>query len=250
MNTQALLSISNLSLTSPVNNRSILEHISYQVNPGDFVVILGGNGSGKSSLLKTITQHYTPSSGSIMLENKNINTLSVHKQAQDIAVVTQDTGDSLFYGFTVAENCLMYESIHTTNPLQIAQMQERQFYETYLASFSVDLANKMDTYIESLSGGQRQTLALALCLRHHPKLLLLDEHTSALDPKTAHHVMQKTYDCVISRHITCLMTTHDLNEALIYGNRLLALKAGKIVFQADKEEKKNLTRIQLLEYCY
>lgn len=250
MDKKVLLSISNISLAAKDTNKIILSDISYQVCSGDFVIILGGNGSGKSSLLKTLTQTYKQSDGSISFEDKRLCDLSSKQRARDIAIVAQDSNDSLFHGFTVIENCLMYDSINKNNYFKISQTQERLYYKNYLLPFSVDLANNLDTNIERLSGGQRQTLVLALCLQHNPKLLLLDEHTSALDPKAAQVVMTKTYETVVAKKITCIMTTHDLDEALLYGNRLIALKNGKIIFVAEKNQKQILTKKDLMAYCY
>ncbi|MFH1831635.1 MAG: ATP-binding cassette domain-containing protein [bacterium] len=260
-NKQALLTLSQVSLNLGIGGRVILEDISYTVYPGDFVIILGGNGSGKSSLLKIINKMYTQTQGDILLEEKNIANISGDMFTQQVSTVTQDTQDNLFYGFTVFENGLMYELIHennthvqsllsVSNVFKISKSQERAFYTQYLATFCPELAGKLDTDVARLSGGQRQSLALALCLRHKPKLLLLDEHTSALDPKTAQVIMQKTHDYITAHAVTCIMTTHDLDEALRYGNRLVALKAGKIVFMADEKEKQRLTKEQLLHFCY
>ena len=250
MDTNHLLQIEHLQIKLPAMDRAILQNIHYTINPGDFVVVLGGNGSGKSSLIKAINRTYPISSGKILFQQKPIANYSQADFAKQVITLTQDTSHSLFNDLTVLENCLLWELRHESVSLRYATLTQRQFFHDYLAAFNAQLPEKLDTTCSRLSGGEKQALILALCLRHPPTLLLLDEHTSALDPKTGHYIMGRTHAELIQHHITCVMTTHDLDDAMAYGNRLLALKEGKIVYQADGEQKQQLKRSDLLTFCY
>ncbi len=247
---EPLLQIKNIGLHIPAVERWILQDINYSVYPGDIVIILGSNGSGKSSLVKLIDGTYQRTKGSVYFEGKPLSHLSCANRAKNIITLTQDMQSSLFLDMTVLDNCLLAELPHQNVSLKIETKKERLFFTDYLKRFNPKLSQKLDTTVDRLSGGEKQSLALALCLRHPPKLLLLDEHTSALDPKTATAIMQRTYDEIREHHITCLLTTHNLEIAMQYGNRLLALKDGKIVLTAEQEEKTKLSRQDLLTLCY
>jgi putative tryptophan/tyrosine transport system ATP-binding protein len=247
---KSLLQIKHLSLHIPAVERWILKDIDYTIYPGDIIIVLGGNGSGKSSLVKAIDGSYRCTKGKISLNEQPIAQLSSAERAKKIITLTQDMHGSLFLGMTVLENCLLAELRHHTVSLKIASQSERTFFTAYLKQFNPKLSHKLDTQVERLSGGEKQSLALALCLFQPPQLLLLDEHTSALDPKTAASIMQHTYSEIQKHKITCLLTTHNLEMALQYGNRLLALKEGSIVLTADHAEKETLTKQDLLERCY
>jgi putative ABC transport system ATP-binding protein len=246
----ALLDIKHISLHIPAVDRWILSDINYNVYPGDMIIVLGSNGSGKSSLVKIIDGTYQATKGKIFLDNLPLTTLSNAERAKKITTLTQDMHGSLFLGMTVLENCLLAELRHHTVSLKITSRSERVFFIDYLKQFNTKLSHKLDTKVERLSGGEKQSLALALCLFQPPQLLLLDEHTSALDPKTATSIMQHTHDEIQKHKITCLLTTHNLEIALHYGNRLLALKDGKVVLTADNEDKAKLTKQDLLARCY
>jgi putative ABC transport system ATP-binding protein len=248
--TTPLLQIKNISLHIPAVERWILKDINYTIHPGDIIIVLGGNGSGKSSLVKAIDGSYRCTKGKILLENKSISQLNRAEHARKIITLTQDMHGSLFLGMTVLENCLLAELRHHNVSLKIASQIERTFFTDYLKRFNPRLSHKLDTQVNRLSGGEKQSLALALCLFQPPQLLLLDEHTSALDPKTAESIMQHTYDEIQKHKITCLLTTHNLEIALQYGNRLLALKEGSVVLMADHAEKEKLTKQDLLARCY
>jgi putative tryptophan/tyrosine transport system ATP-binding protein len=238
---KVLMTLSNVSFIAS-SQKSILQDICYTVYEGDFVVILGSNGSGKSSLLKLINKTYATQKGEILC--------APHFDVSKIMTLMQDVSDNLFSDFTVLENCLIYESLINPRYMRIGSKKERSFYSDYLSRFLSNFSDKLDNLVTSLSGGQRQALALALALRHHPPLLLLDEHTSALDPKTAHSLMELTSREIGQQKITSLMTTHNIEHALFYGNRLIALNEGRIVFSIDGEEKKKLTKNDILAYCY
>lgn len=235
-----LLDVKNLSLKIPGLDKPILNNINYQVAKGDFVIILGSNGSGKSSLLKLIDHRYQPTSGKILTE----------KSKSDVITLTQNTNESLFGSLTLLENYLLVKQRHESKLFAIASKQEREFFANYLIEFNPNLSTKLDQIVDRLSGGEKQALALALSVLYPPKILLLDEHTSALDPKSGQDLMALTHKIATAHHITCMLTTHDLDIALQYGNRILALRHGEVYKMIEGEEKKRLTQKDLLEVCY
>jgi putative ABC transport system ATP-binding protein len=231
----SILQLNNLALT--LGGKPILQDINYQVDEHDFIILLGSNGSGKSSLLKLLHQHYQPTSGTI--------TYTVNHR---IAVLTQNPSDSLFPTLTVYENYLLAKQQHL---LAITHhMTERVFLTNYLIAYNPQLCHKLDLPVNYLSGGEKQALALALCLLQPPTLLLLDEHTSALDPNTSAQIMQLTQTMLTKHHITCILTTHDLAIALNYGNRLLVLREGKIDKSFAEPEKAKLNKQELMKTYY
>lgn len=221
-------------------DRKIINHFSTKIYPGDFVVILGGNGSGKSTLLKLINRTYPLSSGEIFFKNKSIATYGIKALKKEIVTITQFIADSLFVDLTVVENALLIDE-------EKADLLELPHY---LSQFNPTLSKALKTRIKNLSGGEQQILAFALYLRHQPDLLLLDEHTSALDPKKSDNVMAITHQFIQQKKITCLMTTHNLNYAISYGNRLIAIRDGELAYEADAVKKSKLTANDLLQFCY
>jgi putative ABC transport system ATP-binding protein len=239
----SLLTFKQLTLTHPALERPILKNINYTITAGDCVVVLGANGSGKSSLLKLIDGRYKTNDGSILLQNKNILALSTHARAHTVHTLTQNASDNLFFKLTVLENYQLLQKRQTTQTSDFSLAD-------YLRDFNPNLANKLTVLVGRLSGGEQQALALALAVLYPPQILLLDEHTSALDPKTAEHLMALTARIISERHITALLTTHNVNHALQYGNRILALKEGEIYDCIETADKKNLTAEDLLARCY
>lgn len=245
-----LLDIQQVSLTLSGMDKSILSNISYSVYPGDFIVVLGSNGSGKSSLLKLIDQRYALSSGKINLDEKSITEYPIKKYSHLVKTLTQDPHDSLFPDLTVLENYLIIKQLHDSHLFTMGQRSENTFFSEYLNPFNVALSLKLDQVVEKLSGGEKQALALALTMLYPPRILLLDEHTSALDPKSAGNIMALTKEMVSTHHMTCILTTHDLSEAQLYGNRILALKNGEVYQTIEQDEKEKLTQDHLLLSCY
>lgn len=242
----SLLTLSHLSFTLPKLQKSILKDLSYTLAANDFVILLGSNGSGKSSLLKILTQQYSPSHGQIYFQGKNLKLLSRDAFSKKIAVLTQNPDDSLFCGLTIYENYLLANNAN----IKISNRQQRMQFKDYLKAYNPKLAQKLDDNVAKLSGGEKQALALALCFLNPPTLLLLDEHTSALDPKTSKTIMELTANKIKEHQITCILTTHDLDIALNYGNRILMLQEGEIHKQIESAEKAKLTHEKLVKHYY
>lgn len=237
-----LVKFEHVNLHYPALERPILKDINYTVQKGDCVVVLGANGSGKSSLLKLLDGRYKMTSGKILLHDKDIHTLSTRARAHYIHTLTQNAQDNLFLNLTIFENYQLMLKRHGCDPIDSLAV--------YLRSFNPNLSYKLDVLVARLSGGEQQALALALAVLYPPEILLLDEHTSALDPKTAEHLMALTARIIHERHITALLTTHNVNHALTYGDRILALKEGAVHDCIESEDKKNLSAEALLARCY
>jgi putative ABC transport system ATP-binding protein len=245
-----LIQFSHVDFTLP-NGTNIVNEISFEIKPLDFLILLGSNGSGKSSLIKLMNREYTPSGGEILLEGSPIQKISHQKLSSQVITLTQFVRDSLFLDLTVEENALLIEESYCQLSEQIfSKASFKKSLSHYLKPFNEKLSHSLYTPLSRLSGGEQQILAFALYLKHPPKLLLLDEHTSALDPKTGKMIMEFTHKIIQEKHLTCVMTTHNLDYALEYGNRLLAINHGKIVYDGNFEDKKAMTREKLLEKCY
>lgn len=244
------LSFKNVSLFIKGNTNPILHNITYSINEHDFVMVLGSNGSGKSSLLKLLIKQYLPSEGKILLLDKPLEKYKEIDLYSDVKILTQNVTDSLFNTLTILENYLILSYQKSFKAFKINSRLERNFLSNYLKNFNNKLITKLDQPIQYLSGGEKQTLALALTMLIPPRLLLLDEHTAALDPKTARNLMQLTNDTVKKYQITCLLTTHNVNEALQYGNKILALNNGNIHQTFAEKEKSMLQPQDILSLCY
>jgi putative ABC transport system ATP-binding protein len=241
-----ILRINDVFLQFAGSNRPALQKINYQIHQGDFVILLGSNGSGKSTLLKLLHRQYQPGQGEIYFHDKPIRQHHYHQFSRQVAVLNQNVADSLFTSLTVYENYLLMNQQHT---LRSRHQEGKTFLQNYLQDFNPNLSGKVDLTINQLSGGEKQALALALCLLEPPSLLLLDEHTSALDPKTSEQIMQLTQKMITQHNMTCILTTHDLDIALRYGNRILMLNDGSILNMFDKDEKGRLSKDKLVR-CY
>jgi putative ABC transport system ATP-binding protein len=247
---QSLLELKEIELKFKGVEQPILNSISYSVQEGDFVIILGSNGSGKSSLLKLLDRRYETNKGKILIENKSIKHYSNSYFHNTVKTLTQNCPESLFEGLTVLENYLLVKQKQEPHLLSLSTKTERQYFADYVKAFNPNLPAKLDQIVDQLSGGEKQALALALTVIYPPKILLLDEHTSALDPKSAAIIMELTHKIVKKYNITCLLTTHDLPQARQYGNRILVLKEGQIHHRIESEEKAQLTEAELLAMCY
>lgn len=245
---EALINIQNVELKLGTLPKPILHNINYKIYDGDFIILLGSNGSGKSSLLKIINRLYRATKGSVMLDGADIQTHTNREFYRRVITLTQNCKDSLFGSLTVLENCIMAKQRYATDLFSIGiNSCERKFFAEYLRSFNTNLAYKFNVVASSLSGGEQQALALALSVLYKPQILLLDEHTSALDPRTAKHLMEVTDRFIQENRITCILTTHNLDIALHYGNRILALQNGEVINKFEHNGKQNLKEQDLLE---
>lgn len=247
---KSLLEIDNAVKTINNDNQelNILDGINLSINPQDFIVVLGTNGAGKSTLLDAITGAKTLSSGKILLNGDDITSTNLAKRSRYISRVYQDPKLGTSPRMTVAENLLLAKRRGLPRRLRLRRLNDHM---KEFASFTKDLPtldNRLNTFTDKLSGGQRQTLSFLMAIIQKPELLLLDEHTAALDPQTSQELMELTNKVIIEKKLTCLMVTHNLTEAVKYGNRLIVLKKGKIVLDLDNEAKSKLKEQDLLEY--
>lgn len=229
------------------DERIILNNVSLTLNSGDFVTIVGGNGAGKSTLFNTVTGTHFLNSGQVFLKDENVIGYGEEKRAKYLGRVFQDPKMGTAPRMTVAENLLLAERRGQKRTLRPRKLNERkEFFKALCGKVGNGLEDQLDTPTGHLSGGQRQALSLLMATIQRPELLLLDEHTAALDPKTSKNIMALTNDLVKENNLTCMMITHQMEDALKYGNRLLLLKKGEIVKDLDQIEKAKLTLSDLL----
>ena len=229
-------------------SRPALDRIELRVEPGDFVVLIGGNGAGKSTLLNTIAGAVTPDQGSLAIAGRDITRLAPHKRAGLVTRVFQDPMIGTAAAMTIEENLAIAERrgrAHRARPLLTDK--RRAQYRAWLEELGLGLESRLGTSVALLSGGQRQALSLLMAVISQPTLLLLDEHTAALDPRTADRVMQATLRAVTERQLTTLMVTHNMNQAIGTGNRLIMMDAGRICYDVRGAEKSALTPEALVE---
>ena len=246
-----MLNLENISLTfnpGTVNEKKALEGLSLHLNKGDFVTILGSNGAGKSTLFNTIAGTYLPDTGKITLDGKEITKQPDYKRSKDIGRLFQDPLKGTAPNMTIEENlALAYlrASKHTF-PLSRVSRAERELFRDKLALLKMGLEDRMKQPVGLLSGGQRQALTLLMATLVTPKLLLLDEHTAALDPATAEVVLDLTKRIVAENDLTCLMITHNLQSSLDLGNRTIMMAGGRILLDIAGSEREGLTPDDLL----
>lgn len=247
-----MLKLTNISKTfnpGTVNEKKALAGIDLQLAPGDFVTILGSNGAGKSTLFGAIAGSFVVDSGSIYLDGVNITNLPDYKRSKFIGRLFQDPLKGTAPSMTIEENlalAYMRASSHTS-PFSTISRRDRAEFREKLAMLGLGLEDRMDHPVGLLSGGQRQALTLLMATLVTPKLLLLDEHTAALDPATAEKVLELTRKIVAENHITCLMITHNIPSALSLGNRTIMMNNGEIVLELSGQERENMTTEQLLK---
>lgn len=246
-----MLKLENICLTfnpGTVNEKKALENLNLHLDKGDFVTILGSNGAGKSTLFNTIAGTYLPDSGSVYLDGKDITKLPDYKRSKEIGRLFQDPLKGTAPNMTIEENlALAYlRANHAKSPFSMLSKSDRVEFREKLAMLNLGLEGRMDQPVGLLSGGQRQALTLLMATLVTPKILLLDEHTAALDPGTAEIVLELTKKIVSENGITCLMITHNLASALALGNRTLMMANGHIVLDLKNEQRQGLTPDDLL----
>ncbi|MDO5154078.1 MAG: ABC transporter ATP-binding protein [Eubacteriales bacterium] len=230
-----------------VNEKVALQCLSLEMKEGDFVTVIGGNGAGKSTMLNAIAGVFGVDSGSICIDGVDVTNLPEYKRAQYIGRVFQDPMMGTAATMQIEENLALAARRGKTRTLRAGITKaDRELYREQLKILDLGLENRMTAKVGLLSGGQRQALTLLMATLQRPKLLLLDEHTAALDPKTAAKVLDATQRIVEKDNLTTLMITHNMRDAIAYGNRLVMMYEGHVVVDVAGEEKKNLTVEHLL----
>ena len=247
-----MLKLENICLTfnpGTVNEKKALENLNLQLEAGDFVTILGSNGAGKSTLFNTIAGTYLPDSGKVILNGKDITKQPDYKRSKDIGRLFQDPLKGTAPNMTIEENlALAYlRANHAKSPFSMVSKADRLEFRDRLSMLNLGLEDRMNQPVGLLSGGQRQALTLLMATLVTPKILLLDEHTAALDPGTAEVVLELTKKIVAENHITCLMITHNLASSLALGNRTIMMADGHIVLDLKNEQRQGLTPDDLLK---
>ena len=245
-----MLEIKGLSKTfnaGTVNAKLALNDLDLTLNDGDFVTVIGGNGAGKSTLLNAICGVFRPDSGTIEIDGIDITDMPDYKRAKYFGRVFQDPMKGTAPDMEIAENLAIAARRGTKRKCKWGIAKgERSIYREKLAELDLGLEDRLSSKVGLLSGGQRQAVTLLMATLKAPKLLLLDEHTAALDPKTAAKVLEITEKLVEENKLTTLMITHNMRDAIRYGNRLIMMNNGKIVVDISGENKKNLTVEDLL----
>ena len=243
-----MLKIEHISKTfnpGTVNEKQAIRDLSLNLEKGDFATIIGSNGAGKSTLFNAICGDFLTDSGVIMLDGQDITFMPQHVRAKTIGRLYQDPMRGTAPGMTIEENLAL--AAGKGGWLSHVSRQEKERFHEELKLLDIGLEKRMTQPVGLLSGGQRQALTLLMATMNPPKLLLLDEHTAALDPKTARKVLELTEEMVNEQHLTALMVTHNMKDALRMCNRLVMMHDGKIIFDVEGEEKKKLTVSDLLE---
>lgn len=231
-----------------INEKKALNGVSLHLNPGDFVTIIGGNGAGKSTLMNAITGVWPVDNGSIILDGANITGLPEYKRAKFIGRVFQDPMMGTAPDMEIIENlALAYRRGKGRTLKWGVTAKEKEFFKERLSILGLGLEDRLTAKVGLLSGGQRQALTLLMASLQIPKLLLLDEHTAALDPATAAKVLQISDEIITADNLTAMMITHNMQDAINHGNRLIMMHEGKIILDIQGEEKKNLTVENLLQ---
>jgi len=230
-----------------VNEKVALNGLNLHLQPGDFVTVIGGNGAGKSTMLNSVAGVYGVDAGKILIDGVDVTHLQEYKRAKYIGRVFQDPMMGTAATMQIEENLAL--AARRGKPRLLGPgitKAERETYREKLKILGLGLEDRMTAKVGLLSGGQRQALTLLMATLQQPKLLLLDEHTAALDPKTAAKVLEVTERIVTTNNLTTLMITHNMRDAIAYGNRLVMMYNGRIVVDVSGEEKKKLTVEQLL----
>ena len=246
-----MLEIKNVYKTfnaGTVNEKVALKGLDLTLEDGDFVTVIGGNGAGKSTMLNAVAGVWPVDMGKIIIDGKDVTRLSEHQRAKYIGRVFQDPMMGTAATMQIDENLALAarRGLARTLKIGITKKEHDEYYEL-LKTLDLGLENRMTSKVGLLSGGQRQAVTLLMATLVTPKLLLLDEHTAALDPATAEKVLDLTKKIVAENHITCLMITHNMHDALTLGNRTLMMDHGRIVLDVADEERAHMTVDGLLQ---
>ena len=245
-----MLEIKNICKTfniGTINEKVALNNLSLTLNDGDFVTVIGGNGAGKSTMLNAISGVWKVDEGSILIDGIDVTAMSEHKRARFLGRVFQDPMLGTAADMSIQENMALALRRGNRRGLSwgITEKEKVQFKEA-LKTLDLGLEDRVTSKVGLLSGGQRQAVTLLMATLKQPKLLLLDEHTAALDPKTAAKVLELSEKIINEQHLTALMVTHNMKDAIRYGNRLIMMHEGHVIFDVSGEEKKSLTVEELV----
>ena len=232
-----------------INEKKAVEDLSLTLASGDFVTIIGGNGAGKSTLFNAVAGVFYVDEGRVILDGEDMTFLPEYKRSNHLGRLFQDPLKGTAPHMTIEENlALAYlRSVRTRSPFGTVSKKDREYFRERLAALGLGLEDRLKSPVGLLSGGQRQALTLLMATLVTPKLLLLDEHTAALDPSTAEKVLELTRSIVAENNITCMMITHNMKDAIAHGNRLVMMYEGHIIYDVAGEEKKKLHVSDLLE---
>lgn len=231
-----------------VNEKTALDKVSFHLKKGEFVTIIGSNGAGKSSFLNAIAGNFPTDSGAVIIGDRDVTNFPQHKRAKFISRVYQDPMSGTAASMTIEENLVMALRRGEKRRLKLAiKNKDRDYFREELKKLGLGLENRLTTKVSLLSGGQRQALTLLMATFKEPELLLLDEHTAALDPKTATKVLQLTCDVTEETNLTTLMITHNLDQALNVGHRTIMMHDGRIILDIEGEIRKKVTIADLLQ---
>lgn len=246
-----MISIKNVSKTfnkGTVNEKRALDNLNFEINDGDFITVIGGNGAGKSTMLNAIAGVFPVDCGKVEIDGVNVTRDPEFKRAKYIGRVFQDPMKGTAAGMQIEENLsLAYRRGKTRGLGWQVHAQEREIYKRELARLGLGLEERLSDKVGLLSGGQRQAVTLLMATLKRPKLLLLDEHTAALDPATAATVLRLTREIVEGEKLTALMVTHNMKDAIAIGNRLIMMDRGTIIYDVSGKEKESLTVDDLLK---
>ncbi len=246
-----MLEVKNICKTfnpGTINEKKALVDVSFTLADGDFCTVIGGNGAGKSTIMNAVAGVWPVDTGAILVDGEDISGLSEHQRAPYFGRVFQDPMTGTAADMWIEENMALAARRGQKRTFRWGiSKKERETYKKLLASLDLGLEDRMSTKVGLLSGGQRQALTLLMATMKKPKVLLLDEHTAALDPKTAAKVLEATDRIVNSGHLTTLMITHNMKDAITHGNRLIMMSEGQIIYDVSGEEKKKLKVADLLQ---
>ena len=243
-----MLTLSNIKLVfskGTPDEKIALNNLSLNVNDKDFITVIGANGAGKSTMFNAIAGTYLTDEGTITLDGKDITSMPEHKRARLIGRLFQDPMKGSAPGMTIEENLAL--AAGRGGWLSVLSKKDKKLFREKLSLLDMGLEDRMNQQVGLLSGGQRQALTLMMATINPPKILLLDEHTAALDPGTAEKVLNLTTKIVDENKITCLMITHNMQSALELGNRTIMMDSGRVIFDAANEERDGLTVNDLLD---
>lgn len=245
LRTQNIIKVFN---KGSVNEKTALDNVSFHLKKGEFVTIIGSNGAGKSTFLNAIAGNFPVDNGSISIGSRDVTKMPQYIRAKFIGRVFQDPMSGTAATMTIEENLVMAYRRGEKRRLRLAiKEKDRDVFREELCKLGLGLENRLTTKVSLLSGGQRQALTLLMAAFKEPELLLLDEHTAALDPKTAEKVLQLTCDVTRDADLTTMMITHNLDQALNVGDRTIMMHEGRIILDIEGEQRRNATINDLLE---